>query len=473
NENARFWVVRPRVGLSGISGLSTLLSGSYIEVSGLAGGGVPRRHFTGLENPPLTPEGAPGMRLRLSAQEAGSMTAGSPVFYRRVVVGRVESRWLSNDGDQVELDIFIDAPYHVLVNSNTRFWDASGFDITLDTEGVTLRSETMEAVITGGVAFSNPPRLQAGSPVSADVVFTLHESREEAARAPAGGLANRLGLVLYFDESLHGLKVGAPVEFRGVEIGYVADISIEYSGDTREVKVPVLIFIEPHRIRGLSGAENAETALPTAVEHGLRARLQTGSLITGQLFVELVNLDDAEPASLEQSGQYAIFPTVPSPFAEISGSASVILTKLRDLPVDELVATAIRVLDNMDALIGTRPTAVAGPASDPPVDQAGDQELDDTSLRRMVAQIHATLEKLNTILSSPGVTELPQELGRGLRELNEILTSTSNLLEGDAGSSRLYYDISSTLHELTRAAQAVRILTETLEDKPNAVIFGR
>ncbi|MEN8175896.1 MAG: MlaD family protein, partial [Pseudomonadota bacterium] len=327
NENARFWVVRPRVGLSGISGLSTLLSGSYIEVSGVAGGGVPRRHFTGLENPPLTPEGAPGMRLRLSAQQAGSMTAGSPVFYRRVVVGRVESRRLSNDGDNVELDIFIDAPYHVLVNSNTRFWDASGFDITLDTEGVTLRSETMEAVITGGVAFSNPPRLQAGSPVTGEAVFTLYESREEAARAPAGGLADRLGLVLYFDESLHGLNVGAPVEFRGVEIGYVADISIEYSGDTREVKVPVLIFIEPHRIRGLSGAENADEALPTAVEHGLRARLQTGSLITGQLFVELVNLDDAAPASLEQSGQYAIFPTVPSPFAEISGSASVILTK--------------------------------------------------------------------------------------------------------------------------------------------------
>jgi len=466
NANTRFWVVRPRIGISGITGLQTLLSGSYIELDSSPDGEA-RRHFTGLDDPPLTPEGAPGIRIGLHAEEAGSVNAGSPVFYRRLKVGRVESRQLSQDGDYVKFEAFINAPYHELLNSNTRFWNASGLDVRIDTEGVAVHSESLEALATGGIAFSNPPRLQEGLPVESGSVFTLYDTRNEAETQAVESSSELLGYVLHFEESLRGLKVGAPVELRGVQIGYVADIDIQFNPQTNLVEVPVLIFIEPQRIKGLTGAK-VEESLPAAVQAGMRARLQTSSLLTGALFVDLVMAPEAAPAKITQQDPYPVFPTVPSPFSQITTNTTTLLATLSALPLDELVASATRLIKDADALVRL-PTDDELAARE----IAGREQLDQAPLHRLVATLTRTLEGIETIVDAPQAKALPATLTQSLTQLNATLETARNLLEGDTTTSPLYFELSSALQELTRAARAVRALTETLEEKPNALIFGK
>jgi len=468
NEHTRFWVVRPRIGLTGITGLQTLVSGSYIELDSTPGG-TPREVFVGLEEPPLTPEGAPGIRVRLHAEEAGSVDAGSPVFYRRLKVGRVESRRLSDNGEYVEFEAFIDAPYHTQINTNTRFWNSSGFEVSLGAEGVNLRSETLEAVVSGGVSFFNPPRLRQGNPIETGALFTLYPNRHDAESQPAESALEHFGFVLHFQESLRGLKVGAPVELRGVKIGYVADIDIQYNPDTDRVEVPVLVFLEPGRIRGIENAPDIEGGFPAAVGRGWRARLQSGSLLTGSLYVELVQVPDASPAQITgSSGPYKVFPTTPSPFSQITESATRFLATLNALPLDDLVESASRLVKDADALLRV-------PADD---ELGADaiairEQLSQAPLQQLAASMTSTLAGIDAITGSPEAQKLPTKLNESLAQLNATLKTTRNLLEGDSSVSPLYFELSNALQELTRAARAVRSLTETLEDKPNALIFGK
>jgi paraquat-inducible protein B len=464
NEQTKFWVVKPRIGLGGITGLTTLLSGSYIEMDSVPGG-VPLRKFVGLERPPLTPEGAPGIRLLLRAAEAGSLDAGSPVYYRRIKVGRVEGRRLAPDGSYVEIEIFVDAPYHRLITTNTRFWNASGFDVTIGADGIEVHSETLETIVFGGVAFSNPPRLYEGSPVESDAVFTLYENQADAESQPAEGAIELYGFVLYFDESVRGLKVGAPVEYLGVKVGYVADVSIEFNPREDRVEVPVLIFLEWGRIRGISAAEDLEDRLAETVFEGLRARLQSGNLLTSQLVVELTVVPDATPAAIVETDGYPVFPTVPSAFTQIADNASNFLATLSALPLDELVESATRLIEDAGTLVR------APPSSGPGSPEAA--EIEQAPLRQLVDTMTRALAGIDAIVNSREAQRLPADLARALVRLNQTLKAAGEVLEGDATVSPLYYELSTALQELTRAARAVRVLTETLEDKPNALIFGR
>nr|VFJ57555.1 MAG: paraquat-inducible protein B [Candidatus Kentron sp. DK] len=474
NGRAGFWVVRPRVGLGGITGLQTLLSGSHIEMSGVLEGGKAKRTFEGLEQPPLTPVGAPGLRIGLRAAEAGAVEPGSPVFHRGMKVGTVEGRRLSEGGEYVEFGAFVHAPYHRLIDTNTRFWNAGGIDFTVGTEGLALRSESLEALIFGGIAFTNPPRLQAGVPVESGALFTLYDTRAEAEMQPTEGAVERLGYVLHFKESLRGLKVGAPVEHRGVRIGYVADIDIRYDPITGLFETPVLIFLDPQRIKwpDCTNPEDsllaAEEGLPTAVAHGLRARLQTGSLLTGALFVELAKVPDAEPGVIVDRTPYPEFPTVSSPFGEISGKAMTLLDTLAALPLEELLSSASRLLKDMDTLV--RAPAASEVAGDADVTMA---QLRNAPLRRFIESMTATLAGIDAMIGAAPDGQSSGGLAGSLGDLQATLKSVRDLLQGDATASPLYYELSTALRELTQAARALRALTEAIEDKPNALIFGR
>lgn len=464
NAQTRFWVVRPRISLGGVTGLDTLLSGSYIEMDSTRGG-ESSVHFEGLEEPPLTPEGAPGIRLKLRAEDGGSLATGSPVYHRGLKVGRVENNRLAEDGSHVEVQIFIDAPYDLLINSNTRFWDASGFDVTFGTDGIEVTDTTLETILFGGVAFSNPPRLTESTPVDPGTVFPLYESRQEAESQPATGHAEEYGFVLYFEESVRGLRVGAPVEFLGVPVGRVEDISIEYNPLARKVEVPVLVSFEPQRISGITGNLDIEASMSEAVKRGMRARLQNSSLITGQLIVELVFLPDEPPATYGSVGPYAVLPTVQSPFTRIAMRASSFLDKLDGLPLENLITSATRLLRDADALLRV--------PAEGELDDATITQLENAPLQKLAAATTETLAGVEQLVSSPDAQRLPTKLADSLDQLDKTLRSTRRLLEGNAVESPLYFELSTALRELTNAATAVRILTETLEEKPNSVIFGR
>jgi len=272
---------------------------------------------------------------------------------------------------------------------------------------------------------------------------------------------------MHFDESLRGLTIGSPVEFHGVEVGYVADISIAREQKGRRLSVPVLIFIEPERFGTGSDKEALQQLLHNSVRRGLRARLQTASLVTGQLFIELIIDKSAGPATIIANEPWPEFPTIPSPFGQIIENISVVLEKLERLEIEELVTSANLLLKDVNALVRVPEDSELG--SDPEARRAA---LAEAPVTQMVMRVNQALEALNPILESDGARNLPDDLGRSMRQLNNSLVLVKRLLEGDSARSPLYYEISTTLEELKRAAQSIRTLTETLDEKPNALIFG-
>ncbi|MGD8963160.1 MAG: MlaD family protein, partial [Desulfobacterales bacterium] len=294
-ENTRFWVVRPRVTASGVSGLGTLFSGAYIEMDpGMEGKSA--RRFKGLEIPPIVTTGVPGREFLLRASTLGSLDNGSPVYYRQLRVGQVIGYELAEDGRSLIIKIFVNAPHDKLVRANTRFWNASGFDLKLDASGIELNTQSLMSIMMGGIAFDTPTSLETGGPAQDGQVFKLHNTRESIFERT---FTEKVHYILHFKGSIRGLTVGAPVEFRGIKIGQVADIKAVFNQETLTPQIKVLIETEPQRWETMGEATmDDKTQMEALVAKGLRAQLKTGSLLTGQLFIDMDIYPDAAPAKV-------------------------------------------------------------------------------------------------------------------------------------------------------------------------------
>ena len=440
NENTRFWVVRPRVDTSGVSGLNTLISGAYIAME--PGSGKSQTTFRGLEAPPITPVEAPGLHLTLIAERAGSITVGSSIYYKQIKVGRIESRELDLDTQLFQLQVFIEAPYHELVNTNTRFWNASGIDISVGADGFNVRTESLEALVLGGVTFETIVTTAAAEPVSNGAKFTLYP--DQASIGDAAITFKRL-LIMNFEDSIRGLKPGAPVEFRGVRLGRVKDISVVYDASASSIRLPVLVELELERIGLKASDEQASLQdLQNLVQQGLRARLETGNLITGQLFIALDMMPDAPPAEVQLKDGYPELPTVASTLGQLTDSATAIMEKLEQLPLEELLKTATTFLADVNRWV-----------------QAGETQ-------KIPGSLNKTLHEI-------------QRLSRGLdKQINQTAARLQNTLAGSDAlfasvgpDSALQYELTRTLRELTRVAQQLRDLVQQLENDPSSVLFGR
>ncbi len=310
-KGTHFWVVRPRVSGTEVSGLGTLLQGAYIELDPGPADAQKWSRFKGLENPPATNRSIPGRRLTLTAEKAGSLVAGSPIYYRGFEVGRIEARTLDIESQRVVFNAFIRQEYSSLVKENSRFWNTSGIDISAGADGFKVRTPSFQAMVSGGASFGVPEGIQPGPQATDGSAFTLFSNEDEA----NGSTFNpSMKFLLLFDQSVRGLSKSAPVEFRGIPIGRVADISFDYLQTNDDPRIPVLVEIDPSLLRrdaaekmGMSDAE----FLAEAVKRGLRATLKPGSLITGALFVDVNYYKDVKPAELSQVGDYAIHPHRP------------------------------------------------------------------------------------------------------------------------------------------------------------------
>src|ERR671934_959271 len=320
-EDTRFWVVRPRISGGTVSGLQTLLSGTYVAVD--VGKSTQRRRlFIGLEQPPAFTTDAPGRQLTLRSEDIGSLDIGSPVYYRRLQVGQVAAYELDNDGRAVKVTIFINSPYDRFVSANSRFWHASGIDLALDAEGVRVKTESLVSLAIGGIAFATPLDEAEPGPIAADMVFSLHRDQAHAFKNP-----DRLAdsYVLVFDQSVRGLQPGAPVDFRGINVGEVVAIHTQYDPDTQKISIPVEIKVYPERftsrLRGgapKSGRLSRNGKLVAGlVDKGLRAQLRTGSLLTGQLYVALDFFPNAPRAKLDLAQSPPELPTAPSTLEDL------------------------------------------------------------------------------------------------------------------------------------------------------------
>ncbi|MBX3739532.1 MAG: intermembrane transport protein PqiB [Akkermansiaceae bacterium] len=440
-QGTNFWVVRPRVSATDISGLGTLLTGAYIELDpGPRGGDDKVRDFVGKERPPATSLSVPGRRLKLKAEEAGSLVQGSPIYYRGFEVGRIESRELAKDGKSLEYDAFIRQDWGWLITQNTRFWNTSGIDVTADADGVKLRTPSFQAMVSGGVEFGVPEGIENGEPVADGSTFDLFKSYDAAVNST---FAPVVQFLLLFDQSVRGLAKGAPVEFRGIQIGRVAGISLDYNPVREDRRIPVLIEIDPALLR----AETRERLkdpefqfMANAVGRGMRASLKTGSLLTGAKFVDLDYHTDPAYAEISMTGEYKTLPTVSSGFDQLEVKVNAFLDKVAALPLDETIAKINALADES--------TKTAADAS------------------ATLKEIETTAASLRKTLDDPAFRELPADLKQTLASLEKSISSV-----GPDGA--IQGDLLRTLDELRATLRSLTSTSTTIGEKPSSLLWGK
>ncbi len=435
-----FWVVKPRLSATEFSGVGTLITGAYIELDPGPSDADAQSDFTGLETPSATNRSVPGLRLVLTADEAGSLTVGSPLYYRGFEVGRIEGRSLGADGLKVSYDAFIGQTYSRLVTANTRFWNTSGIDISAGADGFRLRTPSFQAMVTGGVSFGVTEGDAPGKAAQDGQTFPLYRD-EDAARH---SLFNpTLKFLLLFDQTVRGLATKAPVEFRGITIGRVATISFDLAPAAGDMRIPVLIEVDPTLMRPETAQQMItpdSEYLKQAVNHGLRASLKTANLLTGALYVDLDYYDDASPSALGKSGDFITIPTISSGLAQLETKLTAILDKIQALPIDKTLAEfSAAAVEARTTLVGSRGALKEIEATA----AAARKTLDDPAFRSLPADLRATLNKLQSTLASVG----PDGAVQG--------------------------DLQRTLDELRASLRSLKSMTTTIDEKPSSLIFGR
>lgn len=439
-KGTRFWVVKVRFSGASVTGINTVLEGAYIELDPGPDNAAPETHFVGLETPPATNLSVPGLRITLTAEEAGLLATGSSVYYRGFEVGRIEGRTLSPDGMRVSYNAFIQQEYASLVTENTRFWNTSGIDISAGADGFKVRTPSLQAMVSGGVAFGVPEGEAPGKPAADKTTFVLHQTEEDANNA---NFNPTLKLVLLFDQTVRGLQPKAPVEFRGITIGRVSDISFDLVPAAHDNRIPVLVEIDPALMRpeAIRGTADADPDfLKNAVRKGLRASLKTASLITGALFVDLDYYDDTMPAELGKAGDYITVPTVTAGYAQLEAKLTAILDKIQALPVE-------RTMDQLAAA-------------------AEEAKITITEARTTMKEFEATAAAARKVLEDPEFRKLPADLRQSITQLEKTITSI-----GPDGA--IQGDLQRTLDELRAALRAIKSVSTTVDENPKSLIFGK
>ncbi|MBV8625908.1 MAG: MCE family protein [Herbaspirillum sp.] len=430
-EDTRYWVVRPRIAASGISGLGTLLSGAYIGADAGASKET-RKNFVGLEQPPIVTRDASGRQFVLHTEDLGSLDIGSPIFYRRIKVGQVMAYDLDADGHGVTLRVFINSPYDKFVTMSSRFWHASGFDMELNASGFKLHTQALSTVVLGGIAFRDRDALVDGAPAKEGAEFQLVDDESTAMKEPDGAPQTAL---LYFDQSLRGLQPGATVDFRGVVLGEVKSIGVEYDNARGEFRMPVVVQIYPdrlgHRFRDETGEQRRSNAhlLRTLVKRGLRAQLRNGNLLTGQLYVAIDFFPKAKPAQIDPDKVPLELPTIPGSLDELQEQISEIAGKLSKVPFDEI---------------------------------GRDLQGSIKTLNKTLTTAEQTAARINN--------DIAPEMTAAMKDARKTLNAAERTLSDDAP---LQQDIRQTMQELSRAAASIRILTDYLQQHPESLIRGK
>ncbi|MDH3809003.1 MAG: MlaD family protein [Desulfuromonadales bacterium] len=352
-DKTQFWVVRATVAAGEISGLGTLLSGAYIGCNPSTEG-KKQTHYKGLEKPPILTADLPGRHFVLKSKELGSLDLGSPIYYRGIKVGQVVDYDFDETAEAVLFKVFIRDPFHKKVTDNTRFWNASGVDFTMDATGIKMDTQSLVSIMLGGVAFDLPEHAQQGEQAEEDKDFLLYEDRDASNEVTYN---IKQYYLMYFNQSVRGLSPGAPVEILGIKVGEVVKVELLFDQTTLEFLIPVLVYFEPERLnlliteegkvaRGTAKAEEIEATqkdkqgrnmvVKELVARGFRAQLKTGNLLTGQLFVDLANYPDAPPKELMTEQGYTVFPTIPAPFEQIVNRVDNILKKFEKVPFDKI-----------------------------------------------------------------------------------------------------------------------------------------
>lgn len=434
--NTELWVVAPRISFSEVSGLNTLLSGSYIAMSA-HDDGARKLHFVALERPPVTPAGTPGLHVTLKSDDEFAYKPGDPIIYKGFKVGEFEDAVFDIEQRVIYYDAFIEAPYHKLITENTRFWDVSGVKFVLESSGVKVETGSLETLLANGITFGIPEGVAPGEQVLENASFAIYEDVTTASNARFKLAAEYL---LMIDESVRGLTVGAPVEYRGIEIGNVTAINpfpaVEGSILERDYPIPVLIKIYPGKTKQpdtQEGLRAIKQTLRNWLENDLRATLRMGNVLTGGLFVDLQHVANPDSKNtLTVVNGFDVIPTVSNEFTQITQKADAILDKINKLPLNDMVVGVQSAVEDMKLAAQSVETA-------------------SSDFDALIADVDA--EQLNA-------------------NLNQVLLSMDNLIKNYSEGGLSQAEIKDTIDAMQDTMRNLQPLLLKLNQTPNSLIFG-
>jgi len=449
-DTTDFWVVSANISGTDLSGLGTILSGSYIEVDWSSVPTQKLRQFKGLSVQPISPPSAEGRHVSLRSLRAQSVDIGSPIYFRGIQVGRVESRFLHEDFRSVGYTAFVEAPYDVLVNQDTNFWNVSGLRVDASTDGLSVNFASLDALISGGVEFGNdglgvmPSNLEEGH------VFTLYENLEAAQESEYSDPEEPgFRFMVSFSDSIAGLEPGAPVNWQGIRVGTVQDLQLDFSEDSENAAINVVIEIQPKRV-GIEFEElgDAQQSIQAWVDSGMRVRMASGNILSGKKFIQLVDAIGEESFAVDFSqAPYPTLPTAPSNFDAIAEDAEELVQNLAELPLDDLITAAVLLLENTNAL-------VANP-----------------EMQELPSDLNATLASFEGL--AVNLQEASANLPEFVDRLNRLADVGELALAGVSPDSELYVDLAGAVRDTRDAARSLAALAALLEDNPNALILGK
>jgi paraquat-inducible protein B len=440
-DDTRFWVVRPRIAGGQISGLGTLLAGSFIGADP-GKSGKQRDRFAGLETPPVVTSDVPGRQFQLRAENLGSLDINSPLYYRGVLAGRVVSTELAPDGRHENVGVFVHSPHERFVNERTRFWNESGVDLQVGAEGIKLQTESFVTLLLGGIAFENPTEGTNGTPAAENARFQLWNNRADAFKPRETVIET---FVIKFPQSVRGLAVGAPVDFRGISVGEVRRLDLEFDPQNVRFLMVVEVHLYPERLRSryrdpkrapmqeLSPKER----IARFVERGFRAQLANANLLTGQKMITLDFFPKAPKAAMDLSKTPPEIPTMSSgQLAELQESIQNIVARLEKVPFEQIAADLRKALQSLDATLRKA----------------------ETTLGKFEGEI---------------APELKATLEQGRKTLVNAEKALGSVDKALSSDSPLQGDLRETLLEVTKTMESLRALTDYLERHPEAILRGK
>jgi paraquat-inducible protein B len=444
NDGSQFWVVKPQVGRGGVTGLNTLLSGVYIELQPGDNGDTQLTHPL-LNAPPVAPADAPGIRVKLNSADTTGLAVGDPVLYRGYEVGTVELRDFNVEQRSTQFQLYIREPYDALVSDNVRFWLSSGLAFDLSAEGLSVDIGSATTLLTGGVSFDLMDGWPSGERAADGSTFQLFPDKQSIQK---GLYSQYIEYLVFFDESVRGLKAGAPVEYRGVRVGTVATVPFFFAIDkpfevALQQGVPVLIRIESARLYEKLNVAQLNTELQDAINRGLHAVLKTGNLITGALYIDLdINgswLDDIalqqlfrEQQQLSTSVGYPALPSARSGFSNIEQKLLMALDKINNLPVEPLL------LQGEKTLLATN---------------------------EVMQHAEQLMLSMQTLLDQPQLQQLPTDIQRSLQELR-------NTLQGLGPDAEAYGSVNANLQALEQVLRELQPVIKTMNQQSNSLLFN-
>ncbi len=444
-EHAKFWIIKPEVGLSGISGLDTLISGTYINVYSKAGGKNFKEKFIGLTQPYR--DSMEGEYFHLLSFDGKDVSVGMPIFYKNIKVGQVEYLYLGLNNKSVDTIVFIDKQYTHLVHDDSKFWVKSMLNVDFSKGNLDVNIAPVKFILQGGIVFSSPGNEKHAS-VSNNRIFIIYKSKTKAESKTIGSTPKLFKkFKLYTQSPTANLRVEAPVRFSGFDIGWVGDIKHTYNKELHKMSAEISIGIDTSVFEDKSeNNTSGEKNLYEAVNKGLRARLDTLDLISGMLYIDLAFEDTEENISIVKRGKYAVFPMTKKGSASMMGSMTRIMDKLSKLPLEKLVNSIDKVINE-----ASEPIANAN---------------------ELLKELKKSAADLSAMTDKKTFKTMPDEVNKTIKELTRTLKSTRKVIDGYGNGSMMHQQLSYTLEILTKTSKEMEVFLRMLNRKPNSLIFG-